>query len=530
MKVSLSGNFDKAPYTNFIDGSHTIHKVLTKGTLVVGRECNDGRPITESWKYKKALSLGIPIVQTQKKKKPIIEEKTECNKKPLLVDKYTPKTPKDIIGHKEQISQIANWLQSWETARPEMRGILLSGPPGVGKTTTAHIVAKQLGYEIAEYNASDSRSISTLRGMFALGIKRLRKEVIIMDEVDGLSERGGVGEIASIIKKSSTPIICISNEKPPKLKPIINACIDIRFSRPVKSTIATALYKIAQKEGIEATKDEIETLCEKNGNDIRSILNNLQFYGSADTENKDQILRTDLFSATQRLMASKRMGLDDAAQFVFVDYNMVPLMVSECYLASSKGELEDAVRAAEFISNGDLMDRRIHSKHDWSLLPHLVQTTVAVSKTVSGPAPFQIFPQWLGKNSKRLKHRRLVEELSRRMRMPQVGFRLDNMDSIQHILLDNLASSGDTKSAIKSTIDKMAELGLTRDDLMETFAGISLEEVEIPTKVKTAFTREYNKLYSGTKVKKVKKDKSEESEEESEEDEGDEGEFDVTDL
>jgi replication factor C subunit 1 len=139
------------------------------------------------------------------------------------------------------------------------------------------------------------------------------KEVIVMDEVDGLSERGGVGEIASIIKKTSTPIICIANEKPPKLRPIINACLDIKFNRPVKSTIATALLKVAKAEKIEITKLDLEGLCEKNGNDIRSILNNLEFYGADIVESKndkDYNLRLDLFSATQKLIGNKKASLE----------------------------------------------------------------------------------------------------------------------------------------------------------------------------------------------------------------------------
>jgi replication factor C subunit 1 len=344
-----------------------------------------------------------------------------------------------------------------------------------------------------------------------------------MDEVDGLSERGGVGEIASIIKKTTTPIICIANEKPPKLRPIVNACIDIKFNRPVKSTIAAALLKVARQEKIEIDKADLETLCEKNGNDIRSILNNLDFYGADTLESsndKDANLRLDLFSATQKLIGNKRATLDEAANLVFVDYNMVPLMVQEAYLASSRNSLEDACKAAEFISVGDVMDRRIHQKQDWSLLPHFVQNTVAAAKTVSGPAPFQIFPAWLGKNSKRLKHRRYIDDLSSKVFCSNDDFRLDYAEALQNVLLSPLTAD---KPDIKAVIKSIDALRFTRDDVMDSLQEIMFDKIEIPTKTKTAFTREYNKAHPDKKAakttKKMKVDDEEDEEEENEDEE-----------
>lgn len=499
MNITISGNHNKSPINT---KKYTIHKVLRpEYKLHIGSECNDGRPITESWRYKQALKLGIPIIRKQ----PQVAITKLCVSKKMLVDKYAPKSISDVIGHKEQINQITAWLQSWDIAYPDKRGILITGPPGIGKTTCAHLIAEACGYKVKEYNASDTRSISALKGMIALGIRRLIKEVIVMDEIDGLSERGGVGEIAAILKKTSVPIICIANDKPPKLRPIINACLDIKFNRPVKSTIATTLLKVAKKEKIEITSAALETLCEKSGNDIRSILNNLEFYGSdIPDSSKDTNLRLNIFSATQRLIGNKKLSLDDAADLVFVDYAMIPLMVQEAYLASSKHSIDDVVTASEFISTADLMDRYIRQKQDWSLLPHYVQNVAAAAKTVSGPAPFQIFPQWLGKNSKRLKHRRYMDDLSSKIHCSNDDFRLDYADAIHQILLAPLRDTCDSPD-IKGTIKTMDSLKLSRDDLMDKLCEVLINPIELPTKTKTAFTREYNKTHLKNTGKTIKK-------------------------
>jgi replication factor C subunit 1 len=480
------------------------HKVLRPGyQLVVGSECNDGRPITESWRYKQAVKRGIPIVREPvapaPAPAPAPASATAVTRvtKPMLVDKYAPQKIQDVIGHKESIQQLRTWLSSWDKGYPEQRGVLVTGPPGIGKTTCVHLVARSLGYHVVEYNASDSRSLSALRGLIALGVRRLRKEVIVMDEVDGLSERGGVGEIAAILPKTGTPIFCIANEKPPKLRPIVNACLDIKFTRPMKGVIATALSRVVAAEGIRVSREELEQLCEQNGNDIRSVLHKLEFYGCSAGEgskeaNKDALLRMDLFSATQSLFRQKRASLDEAAGLVYVDYHMVPLMVQEGYVAAS-GSIEEAAAAAEHLSIGDVLDKRIHVGQEWDLIPDFVQCSVAAAKTVSGLAPFQLFPQWLGKNSKGLKHARYMRELGEKTgRRRGAEMRLDYVTPLQSMLLRSLVSE---KADVKAAIQKLDDLGWTRNDVMENLQEVCLDPVEIPTKVKTALTREYNKTH-----------------------------------
>ena len=490
-----------------------LHKVLRPGVVLhAGEQCNDGRPITESWRYQQAQKQGIPIV-CAKMKKPKVASTAIANQE-LWVDKYTPSTIADIIGHKEPIQQLTQFLQAGRG------GILIVGPPGIGKTTTVHVVARELGYKVAEHNASDTRSVSLLRGMIALGIKRLQKEVVIMDEVDGLSgggERGGIGELADLIRKSNVPIVCIANQLPPKLKPLQNACQVIKFHRPVKSTIATALLGITKKEGLTITKAELEGMCETSGNDIRSILNRLQFDGKVKNVGdktthvgdktthvggeKDATLRLDLFSATQRLIGNKRLSITEAEDLVYVDYGMVPLMVQEGYLGASRASLEDAVAASEAISFGDLINQRLWRTQDWSLLPHVVHSTVAAARTVQGPAPFQIFPQLLGKNSKRAKHRRLLEEVGRVRHQCVRSLRLYELEPMEKILLHPLQKE---KPDIKGAIQRMDAIHLTRDHLVENIAENLFYPTEITTKVKTAFTREYNKgHHSVRKVKEV---------------------------
>jgi len=491
--------------------------VKASSTLYCGAMCNDGRPITESFRYKEAIRLGAKIIHladtvTQDNEVDDVSRKLSQlllkEKKVPFVTKYAPKTVADIIGNKEPIKVLMQFLKEFPSTKE--KAVILSGPPGIGKTTAAHLAAKECGYFVVEYNASDIRSISMLKGAIGLGMTRLRKEVIIMDEVDGLSERGSSGELADLIKKTPVPIICIANEREQKLKPLIGACMDIKFSRPMPATIVNALLPIVKAEELLITKQELEVLCTKNGNDIRSMLNTLEFGTSA--AEKDGSQRMDMFSATGRLFGAKRALWTDAEDFVYVDYTMVPLMVQEGYVHAGQDDMDAISSAAEMCSSMDLVQTQVMSTQEWGLLPLLVANTVAITRTVKGNAPFQLFPSVLGKMSKRAKHTSWLQDMGRRVSVVD-GLRMDYFLGLKGAVFAPLL-----KGDIKGTLSVMDKLGLTRDDVLEALMEIGFYGVDIPTKIKSALTREWNKCGSIKCVKKSDKLDEEDEADEAEED------------
>lgn len=464
-----------------------VHQVLRQGyTLYAGNVCNDGRPITESLRYREAVQRGLPIVFCADALADSMDGLSVASNE-LWVDKYAPQTVKDLIGHSSVCSQVAQWLSL--TVRPlSERGLLLTGPPGIGKSTLIRIVAKELGYHVAESNASDARTASVLRGQIALGMRRLRKEVIVMEEADGC-DRGGAAELAQLIVKSPTPIICVANDAR-AVASLSKVCLHVKVARPTKTVIAAAMEIIAKKEGVRVTRQQLEKIVEESGNDIRSVLNQLQMRGSgrAVAAEKDATLRMDLFSATQKLMSQKRLSWTDAEDVVFVDHHMVPLMVQEAYLSASRS-LEEAVAASDRISEGDLIQRRLFASQDWSLLPAVVAGTISVAKTVSGPAPFQIFPRVLGKMSSKRAHEARLQVVGRARKMSGASFRLEEADSMYSILARPLLVE---PPLLADTVERLDAIGLTRDDLLESIEGV-VTPLGISTKTRSAFTRLYNK-------------------------------------
>ena len=88
----------------------------------------------------------------------------------LWTVRYAPKTLKEICGNKGQIEKLQQWLGDWSGSlksgfkKPGKNGtnvyraMMITGPPGIGKTTSAHLCAQLAGFTPIEMNASDARS------------------------------------------------------------------------------------------------------------------------------------------------------------------------------------------------------------------------------------------------------------------------------------------------------------------------------------------------------------------------------------
>src|SRR3989304_6451457 len=115
-------------------------------------------------------------------------------------EKYRPQSLSQVVGHKKAVDELKQWAQSWVHGTPKERAVVLYGRAGIGKTTAAHALAHDMGWEAIELNASDQRTADIIQKVAGSasqmstfgGMRRL----VILDEADnihGNASRGGGG-------------------------------------------------------------------------------------------------------------------------------------------------------------------------------------------------------------------------------------------------------------------------------------------------------------------------------------------------
>lgn len=118
-------------------------------------------------------------------------------------EKYRPENLGEIVGNKRAVLDLRGWADAWGKGIPKKRAVILSGKPGIGKTSCAHALAKDYGWSVIELNTSDARNAEKIKNVATAGATNETfdnhgqfvssqdggRKLIILDEADNLYER-----------------------------------------------------------------------------------------------------------------------------------------------------------------------------------------------------------------------------------------------------------------------------------------------------------------------------------------------------
>jgi len=199
------------------------------------------------------------------------------------VEKYRPQKLSDLVGNSSAIKGLMEWGQSWLEDIPESRAIVLHGKIGTGKTTSAHALAIDMGWEITELNASDQRTkveVEKVAGTGSrMGTIEGSKRLIILDEADNFyvrEDKGGERAVIELIKRTRQPIVLTANELYEISSELRASCKLIKFEPISTSSIIRILKKIADSEHLTYEDGVIEEIANNADGDLRGATNDLE--------------------------------------------------------------------------------------------------------------------------------------------------------------------------------------------------------------------------------------------------------------
>jgi DNA polymerase III delta prime subunit len=170
----------------------------------------------------------------------------------------------NLLNREDEANKIKEILKNFELNKHKLdtkKGIYIYGEPGSGKTSFVINILKELDYDIIKYDAGDIRNKSIIdtitkhnmsdKNIMSLFHKKIKRLVIVMDEIDGMNngDKGGINALIKIIRPKKTkkqrleeitlnPIICIGNYHiDKKIKELMKVCDVIELKSPTKIQI-----------------------------------------------------------------------------------------------------------------------------------------------------------------------------------------------------------------------------------------------------------------------------------------------------
>ncbi len=331
-----------------------------------------------------------------------------------FINKYRPTTRDEIIGNKQTINHIYEWICNFKNKKDVPSNIIITGIHGIGKTLATHILLKECDYQVAKIDLS-SILLSIKSGKYSDSnvaeqwiadldntlFKEKKNVAYVIDDIKMISSQKEKALLLSIRKYNEKykkfPLIFISDGQHNKLiNELKKTSVEYKFNYPTKNDLTKLIQKICLKENIklDLTKDDdeeniIDDICEHSQFDVRRLVNILQslhdIYENV-TITRDEMqafivaskkkdIDINLYAATDDLFESYH-GIDGSLILFESDKPLVPLTIHQNYYKYIKtkfvkygvvDKLKLLSSIADNLSVGDVVEGYTYSNQSWDL-------------------------------------------------------------------------------------------------------------------------------------------------------------------
>jgi replication factor C large subunit len=319
-------------------------------------------------------------------------------------EKYRPRSLTEVRGNDKAVKQLREWADTWSDHR---EAAVLHGSPGVGKTSAAHALAADMGWEVVELNASDQRTAddidrfagraaqnASLAGSIAggggdggLGSTGDRgRQLVLLDEADNLHgnvDRGGARAITDLVKSANQPVVLVANEYYEMSRGLRKATREIEFRDVSARSIVPVLRDLCRKEGIEFESAALQRIADANSGDLRGAVKDLQ----ATAQGRDRITVDDVVTGDRDRTVGIFEFLDDVLKEADPQSALQSAYAADETPDDLTGWVEhnllsvydgvEATRAYEFLANADVWLGRVRATQNYSYWRYVTDNTAA---------------------------------------------------------------------------------------------------------------------------------------------------------